>query len=527
MPMRLLAALLLCLLTLTGFARAETVLHRGNGAEPETLDPHQATGMPEAMIFYDLYEGLLSRGPDGKPQPAIAERWETSADGLQVTFHLRPDGRWSDGSPITAGDVVFSFRRLADPATSRNNNFLWPIKNARALTQGTLTDVAALGVEALDARTVRFTLAEPTPYFVSLLSYPMLVVLPEGPVTALGRDFFKPGNLISAGGYRLVEQVPQGHVKLSRNPYHRDAAKAAFDSVYFLPTENQETELKRFRAGELDSTYTLPPAQLTWVRKNMPDALRLSPQLGTYFLAFNLTREPWRSRPQLRQALSMVIDRAVLTERISQGGEQPSLSLVPPTVSEYQPALPIWADWPMERRIAEAQSLLAATGYPGGKGLSIEILFNTADNHRRIAVAIAGMVQQRLGISATLTNQEWKVFLDARRNHTFRDLARHGLIGAYDDPNAFLEFLRSEMGPENPAAYRNPAYDKLLAESALTADPVKRRALLHEAEALLAADMPVIPLFTYARARLVSPRLRGWIPNPFDCNPSRFLSLAP
>jgi len=523
MMKRLLAALFFCLL-LPGLAGAETVLRRGNGAEPETLDPHQATGLPEAMIFYDIYEGLLSRGPDGKPQPAIADRWETSADGLQVTFHLRDGAKWSDGSPITAGDVVFSFRRLANPATSRNNNFVWPIKNARALTNGTLSDTAALGVAALDAQNVRFTLEEPTPYFISLLSYPMLVILPESRVTALGREFFKPGNLVSSGGYRLAEQVPQGHVKLERNPFHRDAAKAAFDTVYFYPTENQETELKRFRAGELDTTYTLPPAQIPWAKANLPDALRLSPQLGTYFLTFNLEKEPWKSKPDLRRALSMVIDREVLTERISQGGEMPSLTFVPPTVTGYQPARPEWADWPMERRVAVAQMLLSKAGYPGGQGLTLDILFNTADNHRRIAVAVAGMVQQRLGVKSTLTNQEWKVFLDTRRTHNFTGLARHGIIGAYDDPNAFLQFLRTDMGPENPAAYSHPVYDRLMAASVLERDPAKRLEILYQAEALAAADAPIIPLFTYARVRLVSPRLAGWLPNPFDCNPSRFLS---
>lgn len=528
MPMRLLAALLFCLLTLTGFAQAETVLRRGNTAEPETLDPHQATGLPEAMIFYDLYEGLLSRGPDGKPQAAIADRWETSKDGLQVTFHLRDGVKWSDGSLITAGDVVFSFRRLADPASgSRNGNYVWAIKNARAITQGTITDLTQMGVEALDARTVRFTLEEPTPYFVSLLAYPMLAILPEAKVTALGRDFFRPGNLVSAGGYRLVEAVPQGHVKLERNPHHRDAARIAIDSVYFYPTENQETELKRFRAGELDTTAVVPTAQIGWARANLPDAFRYTPLLGNYFMAINLTREPWKSKPALRRALSMVVDRHILTERIAQGGEVASAAYVPAAVSDYVAPEPEWAGWPMEKRVEAARALLAGAGYPGGKGLEVDILYNTAENHRRIAVALASMFQQALGVRATLTNQEWKVYLSNRRTKNFPGIVRAGLIGAYDDPNAFLEFLRTEMGPENPSGYSNPAFDRLMTASAQETDPAKRREILHQAEKLVVADSPVIPLYFFARTRLVSPKVMGWQPNPVDCNPTRFLSLAP
>lgn len=519
----------LCLsLCLCGTAAASGVLHRGSGAEPETLDPHQATGLPEASILYDLYEGLLARGADGRPRPALAEAWEVAGDGLSVTFYLRRGVKWSDGTPITAHDVVFSFRRLADPASgSRNGNYIWPIKYGRSISEGRISDPTRLGVVAVDDMIVRFTLEEPTPYFIALLGYPMLAILPEAKLKAMGRDFFRPGNLVGAGGYRLVEAVPQSHVKLERNPHHRDAANIAIDTIYHHAVEDQETELKRFRTGALHATFTLPPAQLDWARANMGPSLRISPQLATYFMSPNLTREPWKSHPGLRRALSMVIDRDILTTRITKGGESPTFSYVPSSVGNYTPARPEWADWPMERRIATARQLLIEAGYPGGAGLELDILYNTAENHRRIAVALAAMFQQQLGIRTTLTNQEWKVFLDSRRSKTYQGLARTGMIGAYDDPNAFLEFLRSAMGAENPSGYVNRAFDATMAASSRETDPQRRRAMLQRAEQMLLDDTAIIPLFISNRLRLVDPKVRGWIANPMDANPSRFLSLDP
>jgi oligopeptide transport system substrate-binding protein len=510
----------------SGDDASSRILRRGNGAEPETLDPHRATGMPEAMIFYDLYEGLLSRDADGVPQPAIAESWQTAEDGLSVTFRLRSGLRWSDGAPLTADDVVFSFRRLVDPASgSHNGNHVWPVRNARAITAGRIRDPTVLGVKALDPLTVRFELEAPTPYFVASLGYPMLAVLPQAPMQALGKDFFKPGHLVSNGAYKLEEAVPQSHVKLVRNPFYRQNNQTVLDAIYFYPTENQDTELKRFRAGELDVTFVLPPTQTAWARKNLPLDFRQVPELGIYALLANLGKEPWASKPSLVEALSMVIDRAALTERITQAGESPSLSYVPASVSAYHPATPVWAAWPMERRVEHARHLLAEAGYPEGKGLEVDLRFNTAENQRRIAVAVASMWQSALGMKAVLTNQEWKVFIEGRRIKTFPGFARGGLIGAYDDPNAFLEFFRSDMGPENPTGYASPAFDALMERSTREHDPKKRMEILREAEALLLREAGVIPLFVYSRARLVSQRLEGWRANAVNANASRFLRL--
>lgn len=521
-----LAALALLLTVgMAGAAWAEIALRRGNYAEPETLDPHTATGLPEAQIFYDLYEGLMVRGPDGTAKPGLAESWTISPDGKTYTFRLRNDLKWSDGSPITAADAVFSFRRVVDPVQTqaRNANYLWPVRNAKPITEGRMPP-DALGVTAPDDRTVVIELERPTAYLLKVLSYPMLAVLPAA-MEGVGASFFRPGSLVSSGPYRLAEYVPQGYVKLVRNPHHRAAAEARIDAVYFYPTENQDTELKRYRSGELHTTYTLPAAQIDWVRQNLPDHLRINPQLGTYYYAPNLTRSPWKDDKRIAQALSMVIDRAAITEKLTRGGEPPAYAFVPPDVPDYTPQAPAWAAWPMEKRVEVAKTLLAEAGYPDGRGLEVELLFNTRELERRTAVGLAGMWQQRLGVRTVLTNQEWKVFLDTRRTKNFPGLSRQGYIGAYDDANVFLEWFRSDIGPENPAGYANPAFDALLDCAAEEPDPATRRGLLEQAERLLVEDYAVIPIYTYASKRLVNPRVKGWVDNPMDVHPTLYLRL--
>jgi oligopeptide transport system substrate-binding protein len=531
LPFLLLSALLSGLL-LSQAAQAEMVLNRGNGAEPETLDPHQGTGFPEALIIYDLFEGLTARGPDGRWGPGLAERWTISEDGLVQTYFLRRQGRWSDGTPITAEDVVFSIRRIIDPIQTqgRHAHYFWPLRNARAITDGRITDLTQLGVRAVDPYTVQFLFDRPAPYFPSLLSFPFLVPLPKAALERHGKAFFKAGNLVSSGGYMLAEVAPQSYVKLVRNPRHRDAARTRIDTVYFHATENQDTELLRFRAGELDTTFSLRPPQIPWAREKRPQDLRIGPQLGTFYYAPNLTREPWKSNLKLRQALALAIDRPMLAEKIAQGGEIPSYSYVPPGLPDYTPQQPDWAGWPRDRQMAEARRLLAEAGWPDGKAadgtpLSVEILYNTSENWRRVAVATAGMWQQVLGIQTVLTNLEWKVFLDHRRTKNFAGVTRQGYVGAYDDANVFLEFLHSGAGPENPSSYAKPAFEALIDQAGLETDQGRRRSLLERAERMALDDMAVIPVFTLARARLVSTRVQGWVVNPLDCNPTRFLSV--
>ncbi|MFV3075260.1 peptide ABC transporter substrate-binding protein [Niveispirillum fermenti] len=507
-------------------AQAQKVLHRGNGAEPETLDPAKSSGVPESWIQYDLFDGLLV--PDGKGNfiPGAAERWDVSADARVYTFHLRRDAKWSDGTPVTAHDWVFSWRRVVDPKTAADYAyFLWPVKGAQDVTFGRKPP-EALAVRAVDDHTFEVTLETPTPYFLSMLHHHATYAISRANVEKFGNDFIKAGNLVTNGAYMLDQAVPQSHIRLVKNPHHYAAATTPIDTVIFYPTENQEAELKRYRAGELHVTYELPVTQMQWLRQNLPSELRMAPYFGTYFYAPNLTREPWKSDKDLRLALNLAIDRDIIVERINQRGEIPAYSFVPPNTTNYTQQIPDYANWTQAQRDAKAKELIAAAGYgPGGKPLAIEILYNTQENHRKVAIAVASMWQQKLGVRVTLNNQEWKVFLSTRDEKQFKDVTRHGWIGDYNDANNFLELVRGDIGKQNPSAFADPQYDLLMSEANTTTDVARRADLLQQAERLMLEEVAVFPIHFYSSRHMVSPKVVGWTDNLMDLHPSRFLDL--
>lgn len=518
---------LVMLLVAAGSAMAAGVLHRGNGAETETLDPHKSTGEAESWIQYDLFEGLVTLDAAGQLVPGVAERWSVSADGLVYLFDLRPDARWSDGTMVTADDFVFSWRRLLMPETrSRYAFFLWPVLNAEKISKGA-APADQLGVRALGPHRLEVTLASPTGYFLASLQHPSTFPVSRANVTRHGADFVRPGNLVSNGAFMLAEAVPQGYVRVVRNPHFHAATTVSLDAVYFYPTENREAELKRFRAGELDITYDVPSGQISWVKENLAAELRISPFLATYYYVINLRNEPWKSQPDLRAALSLAIDRDVIVEKITRAGEIASFNVTPAGVDNYTPPPPEWARWTQAERDAKARDLIAKAGYgPGGKPLEVEILFNTSENHRKIAIAIESMWRTKLGVRARLVNQEWKVLLVNRAGGLYADIARGGWVGDYDDAYSFLSLFRSDVAGVNYAAYANPAFDQLMRDAAAAREPGLRRQLMQRAEALLLADHPVIPLYNYVSTHMVSQRVSGWSDNIRNIHMSRYLTIS-
>jgi oligopeptide transport system substrate-binding protein len=517
---------LLAALGIVAGAHAETVLHRGNGAEPETLDVHKSSGVPEANIQRDLFEGLVAEAADGSLVPGAAESWQVSDDGTVYTFRLRPDGRWSDGTALTAEDFVYAYRRALDPATASDYAFiLWPMKNAEAASKGELADLAGIGAEALDERTLRLTLKAPTPYFLGLLTHHMAYPVPRHAIEAHGGRWTRPGNLVSNGAYRLAEWRPQSHLKLVRNEHYRGREQVVIDAVVYHPTEDGNAELKRFRAGELDVTANVPSEQIAWVAANLPDAFHNTPYLGTYYYTFNLTGAPFKASVELRQALALAIDRGILADKVARGGEIPAYSWVPPGVRDYaQQPLPFAALDQAERN-ARARELYVAAGYAPDRPLEVEILYNTSEGHKKIAIAVAAMWRKTLGVRTTLLNQEWKVYLNTRSQMQFQ-VARAGWIGDYNDANTFLELFKSDVGEMNPSGYVNPAYDALMKEAEVTSEPGKRADLMQRAERLLLADMPIIPIYFYTTQHLVGPRVQGWVDNIMDVHPSQYLRIV-
>ena len=509
----------------SGAALAETVFNKGNGAEPSTIDPHRMEGIPEANIAAELFEGLMTYAANGDPVPGVAESWSASDDGLTYTFKLRDNAKWSDGTPVTAGDFVYSWRRLVDPKTgSPYAYYLDAVVGAKEVRNGA-KPAEEMGIRAVDDRTFEVKLVAPTPYFISSLVHQSTYPVNKANVEKFGTDFLKPGNLVSNGAYMLAAAVPQGYIKLVRNPAFHDAANVRIDTVMMYPTEDVDSELQRYKAGELDVTSDLPSPQIPSLRKEIPDQIRITPRLAIYFYVFNLTHEPWKSSPALRQALSLAVDRDVLISKVTQADQIPAYTFVPPGTFNYPGWEPDAAKWSQAERDAKAKELYAAAGYGPDKPLTMEITYNTSENHKKIAVAIAAMWKQKLGVDVRLQNQEWATFQDTRNKKAFPDMARHGWIGDYNDAYGFLQLQLSDVGEQNTSGYVSPEFDSLMAQAAKAADPAQRGQLMQQAEKVMITDMPVLPLYFYTSKHALSPAVKGWVDNVQDFHLARWMSI--
>jgi len=502
---------------------AVQVLHAANGAEPETLDPHRATGVTASNVQRDIYEGLVTEAADGSLIPGAARSWTISDDGRVYTFRLRADGRWSNGDPVTAEDFVFGFRRSADPATlSEYSAILYPLENAEAVVNGQLPP-DQLGVRAIDEHTLELRLHSPTPYLLGLLTHSSTYAVHRPSLQKFGARFAQPPNLVGNGAFRLEGWVVQSHIHLVRNTHYWDNANTTLDEVWYYPVENADSELNRYRANEFDLTYTLPNRQIPWLRKNLPKELRISPYLASYFYGFNTSQPPFKDNIPLRKALSMAIDRDILMNKVSGAGEIAAYGWVPP-VTGYKNQQPEWASWTQEQRNAEARRLYALAGYSADKPLRFQLMYNTEINHRRLAVAMAAMWREVLGAETEILNQEWRVFIQTRRSRIDTQLFRHGWVGDYNDPYTFAEILLSSHGI-NDMVYSNPRYDELLGRASREADPAVRMALLEEAERVMLDDMPILPLYFYVSKRVVKPWVVGYVDNIADHHLSRHVRI--
>ena len=502
---------------------AMQVLHRGNSTEPQTLDPHRAEGVPSSNILRDLFEGLVAEAPDGELIPGAAESWDISADGLTYTFTIRPNGRWSNGDPVTAADFEYGLRRSANPETlSRYSSVLAPIRNARAVIAGELPP-QELGVVAEDERTFVVYLEAPTPYLLGLLTHSTCYAVHRGTVEAHGGNWSRVETHVGNGAYRLKEWVVQSHIHLERNPDYWDDANTTIEEVRYYAIENQDAELKRYRADELDITSTIPQKQLKWIRQNLSEEFRVTPYLGTYYFGFNTTRGPFADQPGLRRALSLAVNREIIAEVVSGAGEPVAYGWVPP-VRGYVQQAPEEAGWTQKRREAEAKRLYAEAGYSRENPLKVEVLYNTSDNHKRIAIALRFMWKQVLGVEATLANQEWKVFLETRKRKQETEIYRAGWIGDYEDAYTFAQLLES-TNEQNDSGYDNPRYDALLAAASAEPDIVRRAERLQHAERVMLADQPILPLYFYVAKRMVKPWVRGYEGNIMDHIYTRHLSI--
>lgn len=501
-------------------------LNRGLGAEPESLDVHKARSFEAGDVQRDLGEGLTGYTADGELVPCAAESWEISADGRDYRFSLRRDARWSTGEPVTAADFVYSFRRLVDPATaSFYSQSVLDIENAEAIVAGEMA-VEELAVAAEGDFALHVRLERPTPYFLALLTHPSMFPVHRASVERHGDAFARPGKLVTNGAYVLAAWELGSLIELRRNEHYWDNESTNIDRVrhHFIP--EPAVELNRYRAGELHITDNVPPEAFARMRKERPDELRVAPFLNVYYYGFNLTKPPFKDNPDLRRALSMAIDRAALTENVTGRGETPAWSWVPPGVDNYSARQLPYAGMDQEERKAAARRTYRQAGYSVDKPLEVEIRYNTSDTHQRIALAIQSMWREVLGVEATLINEEFQVLLSNMRAREVTQVFRSSWLGDYNDANTFLQVMLSDA-PSNMTGYSNKEFDALVAQAAVQTDPDLRRMYMEQAEGVLLADHPVIPIYFFVSKHLVSPRVGGWQDNVLDYHYSQHLDLLP
>lgn len=503
-------------------AFAEVILNRGSAADPESLDPHKTSTTYEADITRDLFTGLMSQDHEANVIPGAAESFAMSADGKTYTFKLRADGKWSDGSPVTAQDFVYSWQRVVNPDTASEYAYmLAPVVNAEDITAKKMKP-EDLGVKAIDAMTFEITLKAPTPYFLEMLTHASTYAVSKANVDAHPTDFTKPGKLVSNGAYILAEFVPNDHIKLVKNAQFFDAASVKIDTVNYIPNEDRGAAVKRYEAGELDMYNDLPTEQLGDLRTKFGEQIKIGAFLGTYYYAFKTTKKPW-DNVKLRHAVSMAIDRDYLAEKVWGNSMIPTYSFVPPGIAGYVGPNPEYAGMSQLDREDAAKKELTAMGYTEATPLKMEIRYNTSENHKNVAIAIQSQLKP-LGIEVSLLNTDTKTHYGHLEQHGDFDIARAAWIADYKDPENFLALCKGGTG-NNYSEYANPDYDALLAKAAAEADPAIRMKTLVDAEAIgVARDLCVVPLLNYSSHNIVSTKIKGWTMNVMDSHPTRWIS---
>jgi oligopeptide transport system substrate-binding protein len=510
-------ALALLLLLAAHGARAETVLNRGNGAEPDTLDPAQAGTVMEANILGDLMVGLTTLDAAAKPIPGMAERWETSRDGLTWTFHLR-SARWSDGTAVTAKDFVAAWQRLLDPKTgARAAQLLWIVKNGQTISAGRLPP-ETLGIAAPDSATLTVHLEHPAPYLPELLTQPAALPLPPAAI----RNGVRTNGYVSNGPYVLKSWVPNDRVTLAKNPRFHDAANVKIDTVHYFPTADTQAALRRFRAGELDMQTPLPTAQIPFLKQTMPRALHVLPSLALSYIAINL-RDPALKDIRVRRALNLVYDREAVTQKVLKLGERTAYAYVPPNMAGYAggPQLDFQSQ-PYAARLTEARKLMQDAGFGPFNKLTLSYATTGNPDSRRLAAVFQAMARQ-VYVNLRITTMDYAILLRDMRRGQYQ-LGYTNWLADFDDASNFLDLLRSAT-PGNYAGYKNPRFDALMDRCDREADAPKRAALLKQAEALAQKDMPWLPIRFNSQTELVAPKVGGYVPNAADFNRSRWLWL--
>ncbi|HAS6548164.1 TPA: oligopeptide ABC transporter substrate-binding protein OppA [Vibrio parahaemolyticus] len=490
---------------------AEQHLVRANDAEAATLDPAKAEGLPEMHVIRDLFEGLVIQDRDGNIIPGVAESWETK-DNLTFVFHLRKDAKWSNGEPVTADDFVYSLRRAVDPKTASPNVWylkLTKIKNIADVAEGK-KPLDDLGIVAVDKYTLRFELDSQVPYFVAMTGHTSMMPVHQATVENRDKPWSDPDQFVSNGAFTLDKWVVNERIELVKNPNYWDSADTYLNKVTYIPFENQNASINRYAVGEVDITSDVPTHMAQKLKQDYKQAYTVVPLLCTYYYAFNTTRPPFDD-VRVRQAVSYSIMRDVITNGVTQVGNLPAYTFAHQYTAGFDATPPEYSKWSQQHRDEKARQLLKEAGYSQDKPLDFKLLYNTSEANKSIAVAIASMLHKNLGANVELENQEWKSYLVARKQGNF-DIMRASWCGDYNEASTFLSLLRSGSSG-NFARYSSQAYDNVMNSALAATDEKARQGFYDQAEQLLAADMPIAPIYYYMQARLVRPTVGGFAKN--------------
>ena len=501
--------------------RQELVRHIKD--EPATLDPAKAVGLPEIQVIRDLFEGLVNQNEKGEIVPGVATRWQTN-DNKIWTFTLRNDAKWSDGTPVTAEDFVYSWRRLVDPKNT--SEFAWfaalaGINNAQAITDGKAAP-DTLGISAVNAHTLRVQLDKPLPWFPSLTASFALYPVQKHNVES-DKNWTQPGHLVGNGAFVLKDRVVNEKLVVEPNTHYWDNGKTVLKKVTFVPINQESSATKRYLAGDIDITESFPKNQYQKLLKDIPGQVYTPPQLGTYYYAFNTQKGP-TADARVRLALSMTIDRRIMAEKVLGTGEKPAWRFTPDVTAGFTPEESASEHASQQELNAQAKTLLQAAGYGPSRPLKLTLLYNTSENHQKIAIAVASMWKQNLGVDVKLQNQEWKTYIDSRNTGNF-DVIRASWVGDYNEPSTFLSLLTSTHSG-NISRFNDPAYDKVVKQATLENTAAARNADYNQAEKIIAEKAPIAPIYQYTNGRLIKPWLKGYpINNPEDVAYSRTMYL--
>ncbi len=499
-------------------------LQIGNGAEPLSLDPHQASGTWENRIIGDMLQGLTTEDPQGRPIPGMATEWSTSPDGLVWTFKLR-DAKWSDGQPVTAEDFVFAWQRIMTTTPpAKYASILYILKNAEKIYDGRIKDVTQLGVRAIDAKTLEVTLEHPAPCLPGLLTHYTSFPIPKHVVEKVGKDWIKAENFVGNGPYKLQQWKPNDFVHVVRNANYYDNANVCIDQIFFYPTSDDNAAERKVRTGDLDINTNFSGSRLEEINKNLPGYARIHGYTGLTYYVFNLRKAPFNDA-RVRAAISMTADREFVTKEILKAGQQPAYSLVPPGIADYQTGV-MSADFKgqsMEERLARAKKLLEEAGYGPNKPLKFTFSFrNSGDNPR-----VAPVVQQNWAkiapwVQVEILGAETQINYEKLRTGDF-ELGDAGWISDFNDAKNFVYLFQTSTGQLNYGKYSNPEFDKLMEAADVEKDTVKRANLMKQAEGILLKENGFMPMWFLTNRNLVSPRVTGWVDNAVDIHRARYL----